>query len=618
MVKTAQQMHYKEKNPKETAEYLQSVLDRLGIAVEEREIPESSIDTCSMRLSLQGTDIGSNGKGISREYMRASAYAEFFERMQNGHFNPWGWYEVQPEGFCHCPDEKMASSLEIAKQAEDQSFLRYYFSYRGWIELSAEERAENFEKLHKVEFHFGRGKDIYETRPFYSVRNNRVEYLPYYLYLTHYASNGMCAGNTVYEALVQGLSEILERHVQKKIFQEKPCFPDVPDAYIRKFPEIWDRMQKLRSIPGIRAYMKDGSFGGRYPVAVLLLVRENAGTFGVKLGCHPDFGIAMERAMTEATQGGDLKEYSVRSYLDFYNRGVDTPTNIYNSYKFGQAQYPWELFGDKPDYEFAPAKDVSHMTNRELFGEMAGKFLEAGYDILVRDVSFLGFPSYQILVPGFSEVQQETDLLAKVYNTRAYLAPYLACPERIGGKTAKLLLGILEYWADSPMENQMTMLYSIYPDMEFPAEDLRKGWAYLAAMCYVLLGDYGSAADKILSIHRIARDTGNSRTDFYRILYYYLTLRDVGKDHAEAVKCLERLFEPSLCIEIDALMAEEEAVIRKQYKSCGSLKCPKEIPDGECGTWAETRRKLFSVWKEHVPDQQALAAYFEDSRGKIR
>ena len=52
------------------------------------------------------------------------------------------------------------------------------------------------------------------------------------------------------------------------------------------------------------------------------------------LGCHPYFGVAIERTLTEATQGQDLAEYSKRSSVDFTNNHVDEWKNIYNSYKF--------------------------------------------------------------------------------------------------------------------------------------------------------------------------------------------------------------------------------------------------------------------------------------------
>ena len=165
-MRASQESHYKERNPGETVAYLQNLLRKAGVETEEQLVPKSSIDTYSMRINLRGTELGANGKGVTEAYMRASGYAELVERLQNGHINPWGWYQKHPRGFWHCPDERQLSSAEISQLAGEQSFLQYYFTYKGWMDLSAEERAERFEKLHRVEYQFGHERDSYEARPF--------------------------------------------------------------------------------------------------------------------------------------------------------------------------------------------------------------------------------------------------------------------------------------------------------------------------------------------------------------------------------------------------------------------------------------------------------------------
>ena len=44
---------------------------------------KSSIGTYALRLKIENTDIGVNGKGINKIYAQASAYAELIERLQN-------------------------------------------------------------------------------------------------------------------------------------------------------------------------------------------------------------------------------------------------------------------------------------------------------------------------------------------------------------------------------------------------------------------------------------------------------------------------------------------------------------------------------------------------------
>lgn len=71
--------------------------------------------------------------------------------------------------------------------------------------------------------------------------------MPKSTYTPFYGSNGMCAGNSPEEALVQGLSEIIERVVQRRIFTEKPALPDVPEEYIQQFPYVYEIIQNLRN-----------------------------------------------------------------------------------------------------------------------------------------------------------------------------------------------------------------------------------------------------------------------------------------------------------------------------------------------------------------------------------
>ena len=50
----------------------------------------------------------------------------------------------------------------------------------------------------------------------------------------------------------------------------------------------------------------------------LIILEKNTGKYGIKLGCHPDFGVAMERTFYRSgTRTGDIYQYSGRSIIDF-------------------------------------------------------------------------------------------------------------------------------------------------------------------------------------------------------------------------------------------------------------------------------------------------------------
>ena len=85
-------MHYidekfKEAKPADTVARIRGILDDLGITVNETWF-DSGLDHCfSLSLAAEGGIPSSNGKGITEELARASAYGEFIERLQGGlHF----------------------------------------------------------------------------------------------------------------------------------------------------------------------------------------------------------------------------------------------------------------------------------------------------------------------------------------------------------------------------------------------------------------------------------------------------------------------------------------------------------------------------------------------------
>lgn len=128
MLSSQQVMHYKEKNPDQTVAYLKSILERLNVEIDEIWQDESSIGTYALRVVFKGTNIGTNGKGVSREYALASAYAEFFERYQNDLLGPRVYFKDNSI-FKLSPDEKIQSSSQLAKKSN--AFIDMYFSQRG-------------------------------------------------------------------------------------------------------------------------------------------------------------------------------------------------------------------------------------------------------------------------------------------------------------------------------------------------------------------------------------------------------------------------------------------------------------------------------------------------------
>nr|WP_253199166.1 YcaO-like family protein [Clostridium gasigenes] len=548
----------------ETVNRLKSILTQHDIETEEHWSDESCINTHCIRLTIKGTDIGTNGKGVSKEFALASAYAEFFERLQNEMLLPAS-VSLGKLPLKITADEKTMTSIDIAES--NNAFMKLYFSERNSEKASVIEKANAFKSVQRLDFILSGNEDCYATVPFYSVRKQSVEYLPRNIYRFYYGSNGMSAGNIPEEALVQGIAEIIERFVQKKLFLEKPSLPDIPEEYIAKFPYVYDMFKKLKKNKGYVYMLKDCSMGGKYPVAALIILEKNTGKYGIKLGCHPDFGVAMERAFTEAAQGQDILQYSNRSEVDFKNSKVNDRFNIYNSYKVGLGQYPYQILGKDPTYPFVQAKDVSSMSNNELLKNWVNELMEDGYDIMIRDVSYLGFPSYHIIIPGLSEMVNVTDDRVRVYNTRFHITALLSDPKKINKSNSKYIIGTMEFFLGSLMENTMDSYYPIIEGIELPCEDIGCGCIYMIAMCHILNENYEDAAKKMKLVVAYAGNykVEEKRKYLYDAMYSYLSAMVELKSHEKAMEYMEILFDEDIYIKIDELFKEPEKIIVKQY-----------------------------------------------------
>ena len=577
MKDTSYKQHFKDCSPLETINRLKTTLKNMNIDVEEVHSLQSAIGTYSLRVIFSGTNDGTNGKGVSKEYATASAYAELFERLQNDLVLKYNPTKRSKFAFYKASDEQVRSASEIV--SDDNAFTNFYFKYRGLENSSFEDKVKAFYSVQRLDMWLYKIQDGFVTLPFYDVVADKVVYLPYHAYTNFYGSNGMAAGNTSEEALVQGLSEIYERVAQKRILLEQPTLPDIPDDYVMSYPYIYKMLTNLRKNDKYECKLIDCSFGGKYPVAGLLIVEKNTGHYGIKLGCHPNYAIAMERAFTEAAQGMDIYEYINRSIVDFHNKNISDGDNITNSYKTGNAQFPYQILGKKPTYSFVRAKDVSGYSNRDILLDWIQRIKDDGNDILIRDVSCLGFPSYHIIIPGVSELQEADDRRFRAINTGLFVRALMVNPDEINEDNIKYVEACLKYFSHSLIENDITQYFPANPSFDFPGNECGCGSLYLLAMCSVYKGDYFQA-ESILSRmmkYMASSDITQEKADYYRCVYYYVSAMSVMKSHSEAMEYMNSMFSATVCERINNTFEDRHKVLILQYP-CSMIPDDKNHP----------------------------------------
>lgn len=238
--------------------------------------------------------------------------------------------------------------------------------------------------------------------PYYNINNKKEVYLPCEIIDYVCGTNGLCAGNTSDEAILQGVCEILERYAMKEIFCSHVTPPDIPieffeDSYVYKL--IQNLPQKYK------VFIKDASLGLQLPVICLCVIDTTNNTYGVSFGSEPSPSIALERCFTEMYQGGIDSWFRP---LKLYEN-IDSVNEYKNQFKYSRGYLPKSFFALKPSYDFQNFYHESKANNKkDLQLIIIDIVKKANRNIYIQDLSYLGFPTYRVYIPGWSEIQKLT------------------------------------------------------------------------------------------------------------------------------------------------------------------------------------------------------------------
>lgn len=287
---------FKDRTPEETIEIIKNYFNNLGCSLELTINQNTIINTwcCHLVLSYrENTILTSNGKGTTEIYSKASAYAELYERFCNKIFyfcntplsNRVIELSKREYGYYIHPEEKMINF--------EEAFLSSKIGQLFY---------EPLEKNDKVKNYF---TTIYQNKfigvPFHKSHSNDVKYLDPRIINFLSGSTGMSAGNTFYEAYIQGMSEIYEHQVANSYYLDiHPVYYAINLKSITnpKLKELIANIQKDNTL-----YIIDFSYNYGTPVLCGLVVNKKNHTISVDLGSAPIFDIACERVLTELYQG---------------------------------------------------------------------------------------------------------------------------------------------------------------------------------------------------------------------------------------------------------------------------------------------------------------------------
>ena len=286
------QQKYKARNPEETINIIKKFFNDKKCVINEKDFKISEIGTYSCYYELIFNNhilYGSSGKGTSELFAKASCYAELYDR-----FCAFPVYCHNTINFINLqkmiPGNKKAEinellTNEIAKESLqtivpslDKKLLQEYLTAK-----------------------YGDDFYLYEYQNINKDSSNKSTYFNGILATNYYGTTGLAAGNTLKEALIQGISELYEREVHEKFYtikQNKYFYlnENILPEYLKN---IINNIKKLNY--DIKIY--DLSYNFKLPVCAIILINKKDHKIFTHFGAFPVIEIAIERCLTEFYQG---------------------------------------------------------------------------------------------------------------------------------------------------------------------------------------------------------------------------------------------------------------------------------------------------------------------------
>lgn len=359
--------------------------------------------------------------------------------------------------------------------------------------------------------------------------------LPFHWFYLIEEFNGPAAGNCPEEAVLQGLCEVVERHVGSVISHERLPTPLI-DPESATDPVVRELLDKFRR-NGIRLWLRDFSLDTGIPTVGALAYdpatfpEESEIVFTAGTTTSPEKSLA--RALTEIAQLAG----------DFHRRTSYRPTLP----KYGSLEEAAYLMAEGPVVPLASLPDISHDNLKVEISRAVEALGRLGLEPLAVDLTHPGLqiPVYYQLIPGthFLERTRNTDTLFHLARTAAlYARPDDAlealarlqalAPERF---EVPFFLGVVQENLGEPAAALESFRRSLA--LGPPAHEVASVYVHLGS-CLKDLEDYPQAVTALEK----ARELNPDLKEAHHLLGFCFF--KLGA-HEEAVACFER------CIELD-------------------------------------------------------------------
>lgn len=400
---------------------------------------------------------------------------------------------------------------------------------------------------------------FFESLPFkwtraFNLTRGQIVMVPFDWFFAINEFNGPSAGNCKEEAILQGLCEIVERHVSSIISHEQRRVPSIRPESARD-PLVVDMLAKYRRC-GIRLFLSDFTLDTGIPTVGVLAYDPQTHPQNSEIvwtaGTTPSPEKALSRALTEVAQlAGDFN--SAANYV---------ASGLPKFRRIEEARYVTDPGSEVP---LSRLPDLSQANIRGEIESCVQALAQRGLEVFLVETTHPGLqiPAYYTIVPGahFRERSRNTSVLMFAAKHAAEaLAPAEAAAalERIdaaspGRYFMKFYLGLVRLRAGEPQAALAHFRHALELDPD-PAE---------TPSIYSYLGVASKECgrfDEALEFLRRGLEIDPERTDLHNLMgFCHFKLGE----HEEAVAAFRR------AVELDPSSAIDYANLGVNYQALG-------------------------------------------------
>jgi len=385
--------------PENTVQRIKQGLERLDLRAEYSPFQVSDILYWG-RIWIDSIKIICEGKGVSQQLCEASAYAELTERLSAGLFYP-------------VFEEQVRFNIPALYSEEVNQFLNF-----GWMKGYVNAHQDELENSLRIddllinETHLSK-EDIEEIKDsdmarhwvdgFSIIRQKEVKVPVNFIAYIH-GSNGMAAGNTIEEAVIQATCEIFERYAQIRIIRPEKEVPTINKNSV-EIPFIQE-MIRFYENQAIHVLIKDLSFDGMLPVIGVLYINKNLPSDRPEHKLLiPGASFNLEEGLTRCFTEGAQGRSTFKRPRPAFDKPVVHKSNVDDYYmlmRCGVAMKNISFLekGDIEPYEERKYKDLYHE-----FDEIKKICHRLDTDFIILDYTHpvIKFPVVRIVIPGMSD-----------------------------------------------------------------------------------------------------------------------------------------------------------------------------------------------------------------------